>query len=413
MAFLREQIKEQKILEMEVNFDNFIKENNISENAMIQRVELDKDVYASEEEAREYLKSIFFAYDAKITELDSHYDCEIMAGSQFDLATENMVELRRGVKAFAYDLRPIEHEEEIRFNQKGVKSFVSKIDTIDLNNGLPHIIEIAKVAKGYHPRYGTIELTEEHLKSFVKNFNARVTDVDLAVNEDHEKKEAFGWYKDVFLSVDGKTLYGSIVWNTKGVSALSNKDYRYFSPEFNFNYTHEHTGVEHGATLVGGALTNYPFLKMNAIVELNNKNHVTKEKIVSKENPTIDLNVHNAQIVDLNSKISSMQIELSAKTTENETLKNEVKQLKDTIELNNKKQAHQKLFNDGHINAAQLTALNEGKGMLEVLSLNSKEMNKEATGGSKIDEDVNLNDGEAQVAKQLGLTPEEFKSVKL
>ena len=35
MNFLICQIKEQKILEMEVNVDNFIQENNISEDAII------------------------------------------------------------------------------------------------------------------------------------------------------------------------------------------------------------------------------------------------------------------------------------------------------------------------------------------------------------------------------------------
>ena len=45
MAFLIEQIKEQKILEMEVSFDDFIKENNISESAIIHTMIFEKAVF--------------------------------------------------------------------------------------------------------------------------------------------------------------------------------------------------------------------------------------------------------------------------------------------------------------------------------------------------------------------------------
>lgn len=412
MSFLINQIKEQKILEMEVNLDEFVKEHNISETAIIQRMDFDKEVFADEKEVREYLKLTYLSYEPKISEFENSYEAVIFSEQQIDEATEIVVELRRGIKAYAYDLKPVENTVEIQFNNKGVKSFVSHFDTIDFNNGLPHIIEIAKVATGYHPRYGQITVTQEHLESFVKNFNSRVTDIDLAVNEDHEKKEAFGWYKDIWLSHDGQTLYGSIQWNTKGVSALSNKDYRYFSPEFHFNYTHELSGIEYGPTLLGGALTNYPFLKMDAIVDMNNKNQLTKEEIVS-EKQTIDLNVHTEQVVELNGKISNLQIELNAKVAENKTLAEEVKTLKATIEMNTKKQAHQKLFDEGHINAAQLVALNDGKTMLEVLALNEKRNETPSGGDGNTNETVELNDGDKKIAEQMGLTPEEYKAIEL
>jgi len=408
MAFLINQIKEQKILEMEVNLDDFIKEHGISESAMIHTMIFDKEVFVKEEEVREYLK-LQYMWEPTIVEEGDSFVAGIMSDRQTDPDTEVTVELRRGVIAKAGDLIPIYSSREMEFNSKGAYSMVSKIDTVNFNEGLPHTIEIAKVATGFHPRYGNIEVTQDHLESFVKNFDSKVMDIDLAVNEDHQKNEAFGWFKEVFLSFDKKTLYGQIQWNTKGTQALSDKDYRYFSPEFNFNYTHELTGIEHGATLTGGALTNYPFLKMNALIELNNKNPKQEGKKVE----TIELSVHNTMQVDLNTKINNMQVELNAKTTENKNLAEEVKTLKGTIELNAKKVVNQKLFDEGKCNAAQLECLNRGGDSYEFASLaDTINLNANGADGNK-ETTIELNSNQKSIAASLGLTDEEFNVTQL
>jgi len=263
------------------------------------------------------------------------------------------------------------------------------------------------VAEGDHPSYGKLKITQDNLEKFVINFKSNVTGVDLAVNEDHKKNEAFGWFKDVFLSFDKQTLYGQVNWNTKGTTALSEKQYRYFSPEFRFNYVHPHTGIEHGPTLLGGALTNYPFLKMEAITELNNK-QTTKEVIV--ENTTIDLSVHNEKVVELSNKVTAVSAELDAAKAENIELNGKVKELETKIESEAKKTAHEKLFNDNKISKAQLVALNEGKGMIEVLAL-SEAMNVEAKGETAtVKETVELSAKEKDLCDKLGLSSEEFRA---
>ena len=274
MSFLIEQIKEQAILEMEVNLDDFIKENNISEQAMIHTMIFDKDVFKEEKEVREYLKDKYM-WNPEILDNGDVFTAILLSASQIDQDTEVEVDIRRGVRAIAADLLPVMSFEDMMFNDKGEINLSSKFGTINLSEGLPHIIEIARVAEGDHPSYGKLKITQEHLESMEKNFNSKVTGVDLAVNEDHRKNEAFGWFKDIFLSFDKQTLYGQIRWNTKGIQALSEKEYRYFSPEFRFSYVHPHSGIEYGPTLLGGALTNYPFLKMEAITELSNKKKET------------------------------------------------------------------------------------------------------------------------------------------
>lgn len=407
MNFLISQIREQKIIEMEVNLEDFIQENNISERAMIYRIEFDKEVFQEKKEVVEYMRDKCF-WNPEITETDSSFIAMLNSPNQMDDETEVTVELRRGVTATAADLLPVMTFEEVQFNDKGEVNLSSKFGSIDLSEGLPHIIEIARVAEGDHPSYGKLKITQEHLESMEVNFKSKVTGVDLAINEDHKKNEAFGWLKDVFLSYDKQTLYGQVNWNAKGTTALSEKEYRYFSPEFRFNYTHPHTGVEHGPTLLGGALTNYPFLKMDAITELNNKNDSQGEKTVSKET-TIDLSVHNEKIVELNGKITTIQGKLDASEARNVELNDKVKELETKIEKADKEKVHEKLFTEGKISKAQLVALNEGKTMLEVLALNEK-MNTTPKGSDETPSNdvVELSAKEKEVAASLGLTDEEY-----
>jgi phage I-like protein len=406
MSFLISKIKDQKILEMDVVLDDFIQENGITENMVIHSVLFDKSVFKEETEAREYLKEVLFEYHPLINADENNFIATIVAPSQIDTDTEIQVQLRRGVTLLAAELLPIMTFEEVMFNDKGEINLSSKFGAINLHEGLPHIIEIARVAEGEHASYGKISITQETLEAMEVNFKSNATGVDLAVNEDHRKNEAFGWFKDVFLSFDNQTLYGQVQWNTKGIQALSEKEYRYFSPEFRFNYKHPHSGQEFGPTLLGGALTNYPFLKMEAITELNNKESQGDE-IVTKET-SIDLSEHNSIVVDLNSKLNAKDVELSTATAKTVELSNKVEELQKEIDQKNKEQGNQKLFDAGKINAAQLVALNEGKGMLEVLALNEK-MNTEAAGGSTpADKEIKLSEEEKRTAKSLDLTEEEF-----
>lgn len=406
MHFLIDQIKEQKILEMEVDFDKFIKDNGISELTITHTMLFDKSVFVDEKEVREYLKDKFF-FEPSITESSELFTAVLISHSQIDQGTEVKVELRRGVTALAAELLPVPCFNEICFNDKGEINLSSKFGAINLTEGLPHIIEVARVAEGQHVSHGKIKITQQDLESMEINFKANITGIDLAVNEDHQKNEAFGWYKDVFLSFDKQTLYGQIQWNSKGIHALSEKEYRYFSPEFRFNFVHPYTGIEHGPTLLGGALTNYPFLELEPIIGLTNKNSQREQPMSEKQ--TVELSVHNAQIVELNTKVNESQAKLNTSESRVNELTNEITKLKGDIELNAKKVLHQKLFNVGHINAIQLKAMDEGKGMLEVIALSGK-MHKKADGSDKIptDEVINLSSEDKSFAKTLGLTEEEY-----
>lgn len=401
MGFLASEILNQKWLEKEVEAAAFLKENNISKDALIYEMHFDKKVFKEEKEVREYLNGKYLSTD-NIEEVGDTFVAKTLNWSQVDVTTSVTVDLRRGVKALAADLIRFQYE-QYNFSEKGVIYSGCQLGVIDFSEDkkdLPQVIEVARVVEGDHPTYGKINITKEHLKSFVANFNDKVTGTDLAVNEDHKKNEAFGWFKDLFLNEEGDICYGTVNWNAKGTRALSEKEYRYFSPEFRFNYVHPHTKAEFGATLLGGALTNYPFLKMDAITELSAKEIKPTNKGNKVE--TIELSVHTAKVIEFSDKIKKQDetiVELS----------NKIKTMEADAEKKSKEAAHKKLFDDGKINAAQLVALNEGKSMLEVIALNEP-MNTKGKGaaGSEEAKVIELSEDDKKMAKALGLSEEEY-----
>lgn len=402
MSFLVRLIRDQKFNEAEADLLRTIDAENISPEAWVYEIKLSKSRFKTDVEALEYVKDKGF-YSENMAQDDSEYIFQVSNKAQLNTTSAIEFEVSRGVIIKAADFRP---QELLSFNSKR-ESGELLLRSVDLNEGTPVFIEICRVISGYHVSYGDINITADDLKSFVKNFHEKAVGVDLAINEDHKKEKAYGWIIDVFLSQDEQILYGHVNWNSAGTKALSGKEYRYFSPELKFNFVHPHTGKEYGPTLTGGALTNYPFLKMDAIVELNNKNQ--------KGAHLMELKDFEKKVVELNSKISEQEKELSVGKTVIENLKKtnvELSEKVSTLEKEKqeveKKAKHEKLFSEGKISKAQLVALNEGKDLLDVLSLNGGLHTKADGVNGKGDEVVMLSDEDKAMAAKLGLTEKEY-----
>lgn len=408
MGYLSSELRSKKILDVEVEISDFIKEKGISSRAMIFAIEFDKKVFKTEAEVREWLQGKYYYVD-DVVDSEGTYAVNLISTNNL---SSNVVEieLRRGVKVFAADYM-LGNVTEYMFNDKSEVMLDICLADKKVSEKIPEIIPLAMVVKGTHPTFGEINITREHLKNFVTNFNDKVVGTDLAINEDHKKNEAFAWVKEVFLSEDGNTLLGKVKWNKKGTKALNESEYRYFSPEFRLNYVHPHNGKEYGPTLVGGALTNYPFLKMDAITTLNDKSSVplTKEKTVSEK--TISLKDHEDKVVELSTKNNELNLKLVETERTVVELSSKIKTMEENATKAARESANKKLFDDGTINAAQLIALNEGKSTFEVLALSGK-MNTKAAGGegTKV---ITLDENEKAIALSLGLTDEEFLAGKV
>jgi len=128
-----------------------------------------------------------------------------------------------------------------------------------------------------HPQYGKLNFTRAKLSEIKANFDNRVRHIDIALDVDHkgggEDSRATGWIealelRDPIGMSDGAGLWGCIKWTPYGQRLLQDQEYRYFSPEFG-PWTDPETGAEYDNVLIGGGLTNRPFLKVMPAVKLS------------------------------------------------------------------------------------------------------------------------------------------------
>jgi phage I-like protein len=139
--------------------------------------------------------------------------------------------------------------------------------------GVPSDVQVMRVGTYYSDQYGKFEITKEVLLSMKNNFDQNVRGVDLAIDYKHDSEDiAAGWIKNIYLKNDNTELWATVDWTKNGQKVLSDKEFRYLSADFDFNYQHNETKEKHGPTLYGAGLTNRPFIKsMKPVVELSEK----------------------------------------------------------------------------------------------------------------------------------------------
>jgi hypothetical protein len=147
-------------------------------------------------------------------------------------------------------------------------------------------IPIFREGKFKHPWYGDLDFTYEYLQKLKRNFQSNIYPQKVSFDIDHKPANgAIAWLEDkesiTIEKVKFKTptgtktkwvLFADAELNQRGYKLIKNKEYRYFSSEIHPNFT---TGevemvytkdgeteaiVEYGPTLVGGGITNRPFI---------------------------------------------------------------------------------------------------------------------------------------------------------
>lgn len=144
-------------------------------------------------------------------------------------------------------------------------------------------IQLLKMGEWNHPMYGPIKVTSDVFDEFVKNFKkdlrAHSSRIGLPVDEEHHSAGgAVGWIKKI-INRGSEGLFAIVEWNSKGRQLIKDAVYRFFSPEFYFQYEDPESRKVYNNVLVGGALTNRPYFKgLNPVVLsediiINNKNN--------------------------------------------------------------------------------------------------------------------------------------------
>lgn len=135
-------------------------------------------------------------------------------------------------------------------------------------------VEILREGIYKHDIYGDIEITRARLEEMVKNFEAGVRGVEIAIDVAHDPaRGAAGWIKrlEVRPSSRDKTkasLWGEVTWTSFGRELVEGGVYRYISAEFGA-WTDPETGNKYDDVLFAATLTNRPFVKGMAPVSLS------------------------------------------------------------------------------------------------------------------------------------------------
>jgi hypothetical protein len=134
---------------------------------------------------------------------------------------------------------------------------------IQLTDANKSWIVAMRVGEYQHPLHGKISFTPDRLKRFADSVKNKVRGIALDIDYDHKSdptkgNEAAGWVEDA--KVENDALHLLVDWTESAVGKIKEKAYRYFSPEFQDDWT-DASGVTHKDVLFGGGITNRPFLK--------------------------------------------------------------------------------------------------------------------------------------------------------
>lgn len=124
---------------------------------------------------------------------------------------------------------------------------------------LPKEIQIMPLGEWDTVPYGKLIITSEDITQMVDNFKKGVR-AGIPIDVDHDGKAAAGWIKSLVAKDDG--LFADVEWTALGEKLLGEKQYKFFSPEFNPEYTDpENTNVKLDNVLIAGSLVNRPLFK--------------------------------------------------------------------------------------------------------------------------------------------------------
>jgi phage I-like protein len=132
---------------------------------------------------------------------------------------------------------------------------------------------ILKTGEWNDTRYGKLTVTKADLDQAVSNFDRfKSKGVDLPIDYDHSfalsgDSKAAGWY--TALRREGGNLQARVKWTPDASQAIQKGEYRFFSSEYDEEYSHEDIGRDMGFAIVSGGLTNRPAVKGMGTVALS------------------------------------------------------------------------------------------------------------------------------------------------
>lgn len=142
-------------------------------------------------------------------------------------------------------------------------SYIISMDAVNLSeaDGTSTWIHALPLGTYKHPVYGIIDVTVDRVKRFADSVKNKIRGIDPSINYNHDNDSsegASGWVKDAQARSDGLWLFVEFV--KEAAQKVRDKKFRYFSIEY-ANQWEDTQGKKFEDVVVGGALTNRPFIK--------------------------------------------------------------------------------------------------------------------------------------------------------
>lgn len=151
-------------------------------------------------------------------------------------------------------------------------------------------IQVLRSGTFEHPAYGKIKFDGKIFKAFVANFKAGIPQPHIAYDFQHRPDwGAAGWVKKFYEKAKG--LWATVELTKRGLQSLKDREFIFFSTEYSDNYKDRETGENYGPTILGGGLTNRPFIKGMAPTLLSEAGEIVL-------NPTDDGNKQDGKEVE-------------------------------------------------------------------------------------------------------------------
>lgn len=125
-------------------------------------------------------------------------------------------------------------------------------------------------AKTWHtPNYGEVPVTTEKLERMVTNLKGNVRGQEIATDYEHGRDpskgiKASGWIRDAKVDKGAsgiESLWLAVEPTPNALTEIKNKEWRYFSLEWEDEWKHPETQKTHKDVITGGGFTNRPVAK--------------------------------------------------------------------------------------------------------------------------------------------------------
>lgn len=152
---------------------------------------------------------------------------------------------------------------------------------------LPTLIHLVPIGAWDHDLYGDIVIKASDIQEFVQNFNAKIRNgvFITAGHEGFSELPAVAWITAVEAHEDG--LWGTPDWNSLGKEALTDKQYKFLSPEFYPTYEDPQSHIIYHNVLTGAALTKSPYFKELTALVMSDKIIQTNHQFSTMDLSTI------------------------------------------------------------------------------------------------------------------------------